>query len=370
LNKTQTGKIVKNFSEDIKDSECYIYLLHQIAPEIFDLSALEENNLEKRASRLLCNIERLNLECDQFVNPKAIEEGNSNLNLAFVANLFDKCSEIEKLNQKEFGRRVEMTKEKKVEEEPEKTEENKLKESTQKGKVGRVILNEEESRLLIEEDNKARETYAKERLEEWEEYQNKSEQWKQQQQQQQKQQQDPTQLKPRNEFDQDLEETKSTRTEFPIVLWYNESPEKYTKEQQYLALNSLQTVFCETLEAVIEHLEGVDGERVKFIVTDWLHAEKTSRENQHDKKSIDSNDADDSSNNKGIGTMKIAAGLNLANILREDYGVKLPIICYSDRVKKDPKQQQLAIKNGVIPVMRGQSFFKLLGIPEPPLSLT
>jgi len=84
---------VTNFSGDIKDSENYTILLSQIAPQHCDKKPLGESNLEKRAQLVLNNAEKL--DCRRFVTAKDICKGNAKLNLAFVANLFNKWPGLE-----------------------------------------------------------------------------------------------------------------------------------------------------------------------------------------------------------------------------------------------------------------------------------
>ncbi|KAF7201471.1 plastin-1 [Nothobranchius furzeri] len=90
---TQT---ISNFSSDIKDSRAYFYLLDQIAPQDedefhlgvkIDMTGLDEGNLERRAELMLQ--EAAKLDCRQFVSPHDVTSGNSKLNTAFVANLFN-----------------------------------------------------------------------------------------------------------------------------------------------------------------------------------------------------------------------------------------------------------------------------------------
>uniref|UniRef100_A0A7N8XF92 Plastin 1 (I isoform) n=1 Tax=Mastacembelus armatus TaxID=205130 RepID=A0A7N8XF92_9TELE len=90
---TQT---IRNFSEDIKDSRAYFYLLDQIASQEeheykmsvkIDMSGLNERDLDRRAELMLQQAARL--DCRQFVSPQDVTSGNSKLNLAFVANLFN-----------------------------------------------------------------------------------------------------------------------------------------------------------------------------------------------------------------------------------------------------------------------------------------
>jgi plastin-3 len=86
-----SGKEIKNFSGDIKDSVAYVYLLHQISPKNVSppitLNALNENDNLRRADKMLQDAERLNVK--EFITSKDVIEGNAKLNMAFVANLFN-----------------------------------------------------------------------------------------------------------------------------------------------------------------------------------------------------------------------------------------------------------------------------------------
>ena len=81
---------IKNFTSDIKDSIAYIHLIKQIAPEdaFVDKSPLQKGNLLERASRTLFQAEKIG--CREFVIAQDIVDGRELLNLAFVANLFNK----------------------------------------------------------------------------------------------------------------------------------------------------------------------------------------------------------------------------------------------------------------------------------------
>ncbi|XP_072314032.1 plastin-1-like [Eucyclogobius newberryi] len=86
---------ISNFSEDIKDSRAYFYLMDQISPNgdsdrmsvKIDLSGMGELDLTRRAELMLQQAARL--DCRQFVSPQDVVSGNSKLNMAFVANLFN-----------------------------------------------------------------------------------------------------------------------------------------------------------------------------------------------------------------------------------------------------------------------------------------
>ncbi|KAM9788538.1 plastin-3-like [Neosynchiropus ocellatus] len=103
---------ISNFSTDIKvpialdpgsDSKAYIHLLHQIAPDGSEegkpaihicKNGLRESDDLKRAEAMLQQADRLG--CRQFVTPTDVVSGNPKLNLAFVANLFNKYPALTK----------------------------------------------------------------------------------------------------------------------------------------------------------------------------------------------------------------------------------------------------------------------------------
>ncbi|XP_057724636.1 fimbrin-1-like [Arachis stenosperma] len=79
-------KTVKNFSLDVKDGEAYAYLLNVLAPEHGTRFTLDTKDTNERANMVLEHAEKIG--CKRYLSPKDIEEGSSNLNLAFVAQLF------------------------------------------------------------------------------------------------------------------------------------------------------------------------------------------------------------------------------------------------------------------------------------------
>ncbi|XP_041114895.1 plastin-2-like [Polyodon spathula] len=94
---------VNNFSSDIKDSKAYYQLLSQIAPKgeedgipaiEVDMTGLREQDDVKRAECMLVQADRLG--CRQFVTATDVVRGNPKLNLAFVANLFNKYPALQK----------------------------------------------------------------------------------------------------------------------------------------------------------------------------------------------------------------------------------------------------------------------------------
>ncbi|XP_076024556.1 plastin-3 [Genypterus blacodes] len=88
---------INNFSSDIKDSRAYFHLLNQISPKgteedepriDINMAGFSEGDDKRRAEAMLQQADRLG--CRQFVTPSDVVSGNPKLNLAFVANLFNK----------------------------------------------------------------------------------------------------------------------------------------------------------------------------------------------------------------------------------------------------------------------------------------
>jgi plastin-1 len=73
--------------------------LSQLAPSQCDRAALKESDLNKRADLVLGNAKKIN--CDKFVKGRDIVAGNTKLNLAFVANLFNTLPGLEELTEEE-----------------------------------------------------------------------------------------------------------------------------------------------------------------------------------------------------------------------------------------------------------------------------
>ncbi|KAI4319887.1 hypothetical protein MLD38_033432 [Melastoma candidum] len=86
LKKVGYEKQVTNFSSDLKDGEAYAYLLNALAPEYSSPSTLEATDPKERASMVLEQAEKL--DCKRYITPDDIVEGSPNLNLAFVAQIF------------------------------------------------------------------------------------------------------------------------------------------------------------------------------------------------------------------------------------------------------------------------------------------
>ncbi|KAL6911385.1 hypothetical protein ACP4OV_000190 [Aristida adscensionis] len=86
LKKAGYKKTVNNFSSDVKDGEAYAYLLKALAPEHSAETTLDTKDPSERAKMVLEQAEKL--DCKRYLTPKDITEGSANLNLAFVAQIF------------------------------------------------------------------------------------------------------------------------------------------------------------------------------------------------------------------------------------------------------------------------------------------
>ena len=69
-----------------QDGEAYAYLLNVLAPEHCSPTTLDAKDPSERAKLVLDHAERM--DCKRYLSPKDIVEGSSNLNLAFVAQIF------------------------------------------------------------------------------------------------------------------------------------------------------------------------------------------------------------------------------------------------------------------------------------------
>ena len=96
---TLTISRVNNFGSDVKDGENYTVLLNQLKPEHCSRSPLQTRDLMQRAEQVLQNAD--NIGCRKFLTPSALVGGNSRLNLAFVANLFNTWPGLDPITEEE-----------------------------------------------------------------------------------------------------------------------------------------------------------------------------------------------------------------------------------------------------------------------------
>lgn len=90
LRKAGVSRRIHNFTKDVSDSEIYTHLLYQIAPKSADVTneALYVRDLLQRAELMLQQADKLG--CRSFLTPQDVVSGNYKLNVAFLANLFNK----------------------------------------------------------------------------------------------------------------------------------------------------------------------------------------------------------------------------------------------------------------------------------------
>ncbi|KAA6403905.1 MAG: putative Ca2+-binding actin-bundling protein [Streblomastix strix] len=101
LEKAGHSRRVVNISEDLKDGENYTILLNQLNKKKCSTDPLQEKDLNKRAELVLENSEKLG--CKRFIKASDITNGNKELNLAFIADLFNKCPGFDEFDEKELN---------------------------------------------------------------------------------------------------------------------------------------------------------------------------------------------------------------------------------------------------------------------------
>ena len=111
-----SGREIRNFNNDIKDSQAYIHLLKQIQPANYqpavNLGPLSETDDLRRAERMLGEAEKL--KARDFITPSDVITGNQKLNMAFVANLFNTYPALENDNLEAVEDLIEETREEKT----------------------------------------------------------------------------------------------------------------------------------------------------------------------------------------------------------------------------------------------------------------
>ena len=90
---------VANFSKDVSDGENYAVLLNQLKPDQCSRAPLQQRDLHQRAEAVLQNADAIG--CRKYLTPTSLVNGNSKLNLAFVANLFNTWPCLEPLEESE-----------------------------------------------------------------------------------------------------------------------------------------------------------------------------------------------------------------------------------------------------------------------------
>jgi len=83
-----SGKIFNSIY--LQDGVAYSYLLNVLAPEHCSPATLDAKDPAERAKLVLDHAEKM--DCKRYLSPKDIVEGSANLNLAFVAQIFQQRS--------------------------------------------------------------------------------------------------------------------------------------------------------------------------------------------------------------------------------------------------------------------------------------
>ncbi|KAL3102281.1 hypothetical protein niasHS_003690 [Heterodera schachtii] len=111
MEKAGVNNRLTNFTTDVTDSEIYTYLLHQIAPKsaAVSLSPLNVHGDVPRADAMLREADKI--ACREFVTADDVAKGNYKLNLAFVANLFNKFPALPEPGADEIPQITEVTEE-------------------------------------------------------------------------------------------------------------------------------------------------------------------------------------------------------------------------------------------------------------------
>jgi len=111
LEKAGCSRRMTNFKDDIKDSEIYTELIAQIAPKDAGVNKLPLTKTDplERAEMMLQQAEKIDSRA--FVTPQSVVNGNEKLNMAFVANLFNKHPALEPPEEEIF---IEETREEKT----------------------------------------------------------------------------------------------------------------------------------------------------------------------------------------------------------------------------------------------------------------
>ena len=95
-------KRISNFSGDVKDSEAYTVLLHQISPQTCDTAALKSTDPLTRANHVLDNARRLEVKAP--IKGADIVSGNPRLNLIFTAAIFNQVPGLDPLTKDEMDK--------------------------------------------------------------------------------------------------------------------------------------------------------------------------------------------------------------------------------------------------------------------------
>ena len=100
LKKANYPNELNNFSDDLKDSEKYTILLNDLSPDLCDKSALDNDNLDERAKKVIDDGKKYG--ADTVILPEDITSGNEPLNRLFTGDLYN--AELDKKGGDEYDK--------------------------------------------------------------------------------------------------------------------------------------------------------------------------------------------------------------------------------------------------------------------------
>jgi len=103
LKRAESSRSIANFGADLKDSEVYSTLLHQLDPSRCPLVA-SHSDKTMMASQVIDNVKAMGLK--PFLKPKDIVSGNAKLNLGMVAQIFNANPGLSDLSAEEEEERM------------------------------------------------------------------------------------------------------------------------------------------------------------------------------------------------------------------------------------------------------------------------
>ena len=101
LKKAGQSKKVNNLGKDLTDSTALYYVLNQLDKDKCPLDGIEDEDLEKRAEKMITNATALGVP--DIVTAKDITGGNTKINTLFVSYIFNTKHGLEELTEEEYA---------------------------------------------------------------------------------------------------------------------------------------------------------------------------------------------------------------------------------------------------------------------------
>lgn len=96
-NGSDDQEVVQNFGADLRDSSVYVRLLRTVAPHLVSeeeaQETMQEEDLMKRAERVIEMADRLDMQRKIYIEPEDIVQGSTRINTAYIAAIFDSCKD-------------------------------------------------------------------------------------------------------------------------------------------------------------------------------------------------------------------------------------------------------------------------------------